>query len=104
MAMTRPPDRQNLGVAMVRSLVAPRVAAVALRSRSGTRFSRGRGLLLVLGAALLLSLLPPSALRAQSVSPEVQVSSYLRWQSEPSVAALGDHLVAAWNNRLFVSG
>src|SRR5258706_14200372 len=52
----------------------------------------------------MLPILAPSAPLAQIINPEVRVSTYLRWQSEPSIAALGDHAVAAWNNRLFVGG
>src|SRR5258705_6813141 len=52
----------------------------------------------------MLPILAPSAPLAQIISPDVRVSTYLRWQSEPSIAALGDRAVAAWNNRLFVGG
>jgi hypothetical protein len=93
---------------MVRSLAHLRKTLPASLRCAGTARARGLAdsrhpILAILGAVAILALAAPGPY-AQVVGSEVQVSSYSRWQSEPSVAALGDHLLAAWNNRLYVAG
>ncbi len=52
-------------------------------------------------AVLLLA--GPSSAPAQLVNPEVRISTYgSNIQNEPTVAALGPHAIAAWNNLIFV--
>jgi hypothetical protein len=73
-----------------------------IRSHPSPRVRVRRCIAALACAVVLARALVPQGSLAQVVTPDAQVSTFLRWQAEPSVAALGDHVVATWDNAIYV--